>query len=518
MNGNKGQMAKKSSGNSINLINITQWAIPTIILFTYVLVTLYSFSADMKADAKYTVRQKISDYNDLLIISFNSKMDSAISVASIMADVAGEELAAGKDKGQIMTDIIKPTTGTAMSRDAKLFDSDGKGISTTGADVTVTDAEALKTCLKDKTTVTSAPYEADGGWYVDIFAPVKDDTGNVQSALAYSFITDEFSDIPTTSKFDGRTCYALLSNDGTVLSFAGRNILTKGENLFESANIKIATATENRTKSNLSNRNAGYTDCTVAGEGRVLVYDPAAYSGLAVASFVTQSYVDSEVHSTYGNMESILIRVVVAMIAFFIAILAINLANKAVNTRHNQSLQEKAETDLLTGLLNKISTEQKVTDYLAEAKLRDQSAILFLIDIDNFKKVNDTMGHAFGDELLAGLGLGLSTLFRATDIVGRIGGDEFLVLMRNISPDEETKKREADKLLTFFRDFKVGEYVQYRCTASIGGAVFSQDGGDFEELYKAADTAMYESKRHGKNRVAYYGEELEGPVIELGRH
>ena len=128
------------------------------------------------------------------------------------------------------------------------------------------------------------------------------------------------------------------------------------------------------------------------------------------------------------------------------------------------------------------------------------------------------MGHAFGDELLAGLGLGLSTLFRATDIVGRIGGDEFLVLMRNITPDAETKKREADKLLTFFRDFKVGEYVQYRCTASIGGAVFSQDGGDFEELYKAADNAMYESKRHGKNRVAYYGEELEGPVIELGRH
>ena len=60
--------------------------------------------------------------------------------------------------------------------------------------------------------------------------------------------------------------------------------------------------------------------------------------------------------------------------------------------------------------------------------------------------------------------------------------------------------------------------MQYRCTASIGGAVFPEDGGDFDELYKAADTAMYESKRHGKNRVAYYGEELEGPVTELGRH
>ena len=206
------------------------------------------------------------------------------------------------------------------------------------------------------------------------------------------------------------------------------------------------------------------------------------------------------------------------MVAFFVAILAINLANRAANTKHSQTLQEKAETDLLTGLLNKISTEQKVTDYLAEAGARGETAILFMIDIDNFKKVNDTMGHAFGDELLAGLGVGLSTLFRATDIVGRIGGDEFMVVMKNVPVDEEAKKREADKLLNFFRSFKVGEYVQYKCTASIGGAVFSKDGADFEELYKSADSAVYEAKRHGKNRVAYYGEELEGPVIDLARH
>ncbi len=512
-------MAKRSSSNDgFNLINITQWAIPTIILFAYVLVTLYSFSSDMKADAKYTVRQKISDYNDTLIMSFNSKLEVARGVALAMADVVSEELAEGADAGQIMSDLIKPTIDTALSMDAKLLDSAGKGIAASGAEAVAEDQVAFDKCIKEKTVTFSEPYEQDGSWYVDIFVPVTGGSQDQDHVLAYVFITDVFDSIPTTSKYDGRTCYALISSDGTVVSVAGRKVLTRGENIFDSENIKVASTTESRTKNNLGNRNAGYTDCTVAGEGRVMVYDPAAYAGLSVASVVTQSYVDNEVHSTYGDMESILIRVVVAMIAFFVAILAINLANKAVNTKHNQTLQEKAETDLLTGLLNKISTEQKVTDYLAEAKSKDQSAILFLIDIDNFKKVNDTMGHAFGDELLAGLGLGLSTLFRATDIVGRIGGDEFLVLMRNISPDEETKKREADKLLKFFRDFKVGEYVQYRCTASIGGAVFSQDGGDFDELYKAADTAMYESKRHGKNRVAYYGEELEGPVIELGRH
>ena len=512
-------MSKKKSSNTENsVLNITQWAIPTAILFTYVLVTLYSFSSDMKTDAKYTVRQKISDYNDSLIIDFNSKMDVTKAVAATTANVAARQLSAGDTLESVITDVVAPTVDNAYASAAKLMSKDGSGLTETGAQADPVNQESLKKCLDEKIIVVSPPYEKGGSWFVDVLAPVTDVNGNTEHALTFSFNTDIFGEIPTTSKFDGRTCYVLVSSDGTVLCPAGRRILVRGDNIFESNSIKISQATENRTKSNLSSRNAGYTDCTIDGEARVMVYDPTASAGMSIASIVTQSYIDNEVHSTYGNMESIMIRILVAMLAFLVAVLAIHLANKAVNTSHNQTLKEKAETDLLTGLLNKMSTEQKVMEYLTEAKAKDQSAILFLIDIDNFKKVNDTMGHAFGDELLAGLGLGLSTLFRATDIVGRIGGDEFLVLMRNITPDAETKKREADKLLTFFRDFKVGEYVQYRCTASIGGAVFSQDGGDFEELYKAADNAMYESKRHGKNRVAYYGEELEGPVIELGRH
>lgn len=513
-------MAKKklTKSDSANIVSVTQWVIPTAILFIYVLVTLYSFTSDMKKDAHYTVRQKISDYNDALIISFNGRMDAARSVAAATAGAVSRELARGEDIQEIMEDVVAPTVDDAVSIGACLVDAAGKGITTTGADAGVNDHDSLEKCIENGAVVASAPYDLGGSWYVDIMAPVTGKSGETEQALVYEFIVDVFSDIPTTSKYDGRTAYALMGSDGTVLSLAGRKILTRGDNIFESDEFTMESSVANRTKSNLSNRNAGYSDCTISGEERSMVYDPAAYSGLSIASFVTKSYVNSEVSSVYGDMQSIMIRILVAMVAFFVAILAIHMANKAIDNKHNQTLQEKAETDLLTGLLNKISTEQKVNDYLTEAKTKGQSAILFLIDIDNFKKVNDTMGHAFGDELLAGLGLGLSTLFRATDIVGRIGGDEFLVLMRNVNPDEDTKKREADKLLTFFRDFKVGEYVQYRCTASIGGAVFSQDGGDFEELYKAADNAMYESKRHGKNRVAYFGEVLEGPVIELGRH
>ena len=512
-------MAKKNNKgiNTAEIINVTQWVIPAAILFIYVLITLYSFSSDMRKDAQYTIRQKVSDYNNFLIISYDAEMDKACSVAGATAEVAARELGDGKDLKSIMSTVVTPAMDNANALGAYITDASGKGITDTGLEKTVDDTRDIKKTLEENAVTVSAPYEKDGSWYMDVCAPVAGPDGKPEYVLAYIFIIDTFDDIPTTSKFDGRSCYAVLASDGTVVSVAGRKIIETGDNIFTSDNIKLDPGLENRTRNNLTNRNAGYTPCNVAGEDRVIVFDPVEYGGLSVASLVTQSYIDNEVRSTYSNMESIMIRIVVAMVAFFIAILAIHFANKAVSTKHNQSLQQKAETDLLTGLLNKISTEQKVREYLEEAGSKGQGAILFLIDIDNFKKVNDTMGHAFGDELLTGLGLGLSTLFRATDIVGRIGGDEFLVLMRNINADAETKKREADKLLRFFRDFKVGEYVQYRCTASIGGAVFSEDGKDFEELYKAADTAMYESKRHGKNRVAYYGEKLDGPVIELGR-
>ena len=73
--------------------------------------------------------------------------------------------------------------------------------------------------------------------------------------------------------------------------------------------------------------------------------------------------------------------------------------------------------------------------------------------------------------------------------------------------DEDIMKREADRVATFFRDFKVGEYVKYSATASIGAAVFPIDASDYDSLYKAADQALYKAKRRGKNQLAFYRDE-----------
>ena len=129
--------------------------------------------------------------------------------------------------------------------------------------------------------------------------------------------------------------------------------------------------------------------------------------------------------------------------------------------------------------------------------------MIFLLDVDNFKTINDTMGHAFGDEVLSTLGEEISSIFRASDIIGRVGGDEFMIFLKGV-PTREVVRKEAKKVEDFFKTFQVGENVKYAVRASIGVAVFPHEGTDFETLYKAADQGLYKAKRRGKGQLAFY--------------
>jgi hypothetical protein len=130
------------------------------------------------------------------------------------------------------------------------------------------------------------------------------------------------------------------------------------------------------------------------------------------------------------------------------------------------------------------------------------------------------MGHAFGDEVLSTLGHQLKSEFRINDIIGRTGGDEFIILLKDLK-DDATVKKEAGRVATFFKNFKVGEYTKYSATASIGAVEIPTDGVDFDTLYKAADKALYLAKKRGKNQMAFYSEtkdvkiEPEKPVLKV---
>lgn len=171
--------------------------------------------------------------------------------------------------------------------------------------------------------------------------------------------------------------------------------------------------------------------------------------------------------------------------------------------RELQYLKEKAVTDSATGVFNKQTTEELIRNFLnGEGKFGKHA--MLMIDIDDFKGINDYYGHRIGDEVIASLGAELNSIFRSSDIKGRVGGDEFMVLMKDI--EGEGKDFIADKanaICKMFRDHKLDENKWIDFSASIGIAFYDMDGGTYEELYEAADRALYNVKNDQKGTYAF---------------
>lgn len=176
--------------------------------------------------------------------------------------------------------------------------------------------------------------------------------------------------------------------------------------------------------------------------------------------------------------------------------------NIDVQKKEKQKLKEKSEKDTLTTLYNKATTEKQIGRCLRGENL-DTEGALFLIDFDNFKGLNDTLGHLFGDSVLRDVTAKLKELFRNTDVLGRVGGDEFVAYINgNASEDLARKKAEAIKHI--FDGLYENKQKQLVTSCSIGIAFAPIHGNTYKELFKKADIALYQAKNKGKGRFQIF--------------
>lgn len=168
--------------------------------------------------------------------------------------------------------------------------------------------------------------------------------------------------------------------------------------------------------------------------------------------------------------------------------------------RHELLMEEKMQRDSLSGLYNKAAAQKLTHKLLLENP--NQSYAFFIIDIDNFKNVNDTCGHAVGDHVITDFAKKIQQQFREQDIVGRIGGDEFAVFVP--VPDRDWAEAKAGMLSrTLYYEFSDNQ-KSCHISASIGVAISPEAGTSFETLYQNADTALYQTKEKGKNGYTLY--------------
>lgn len=172
-----------------------------------------------------------------------------------------------------------------------------------------------------------------------------------------------------------------------------------------------------------------------------------------------------------------------------------------------RKIEHQAYHDVLTGLANRLLFEVTIEKVLARAKRKNLQFATIFIDLDGFKSVNDTLGHDIGDLLLIEVAQRLSSRTRAEDTLARMGGDEFALVLADLSTKEDAIQIAEDYLQMLQKEFLILKHT-VRIGASIGISLFPDDGQDSKTLLKNADSAMYQAKNSGKNSVCLFTQSL----------
>ena len=171
--------------------------------------------------------------------------------------------------------------------------------------------------------------------------------------------------------------------------------------------------------------------------------------------------------------------------------------------RRTQELLDKAQQDALTGLYNKSTALEKIKRKL-EKREASQHFAMMIIDLDNFKQINDSHGHMFGDAVLAEAASRLKLLCDMREITARFGGDEFLIFLEFDGVNDAVLQKKALKIIETFQFIQSEELQGFQLTCSIGISRCPEDGLDFQNLFQRCDRALYQAKMGGKNQFAVY--------------
>lgn len=233
---------------------------------------------------------------------------------------------------------------------------------------------------------------------------------------------------------------------------------------------------------------------------------------------IYQSQLEIDAKFLFGNdLHLLFFKIIIAVI--LLCGIIVHYANKEKKyymqeidekKKSEEELKEKADRDYLTGLFNRRSGEEQVGNFLKQIENSKVCHAFIIMDLDNFKSLNDTFGHQIGDLALKEVADVLYRHFHAEDIIYRLGGDEFAVLMKNVPVHiiEKNIKVLLEKILKIYER----EDKAVTLSASVGIALWPVHGKELKELYEKADHALYHVKEKGKASFEIYQEHQKGDI------
>lgn len=492
---------------------IIQWLIPATITVIILLVMLHNFSVRSRQAASDAAMKAYLNMAERYAEKVNYEIKGMMAAGKTVMRLIEEETWISEKE------ILEMENAICENSDAyeiMFYGSNNSGLLHDGSRIEISKISYLSEIVEELKEMREG--ETYVGEPLVYFTYVFDDEIGVgdtavimalmgkrkENTLLLYYPAEKLDELFVRSEFGVNAFYALTNSEGEIIKInSADHVLDEGDIIWDAIE---SSEWMSKVTVRMRNKASGSFRAVMGGKDRSFIYAPVGINNWSLLMGIDQRYVDARIEKEISDSEQMIYRLIMMIGVFLGLVIVINIIGKIRNNEKKKKLEKKADTDLLTGLSNKLATERKIKEYME--KHPKEQALLFVLDVDNFKKVNDTLGHAFGDEVLSALGHQVSAMFRSTDVVGRIGGDEFMILLKNLNTDEALEK-EARKLADFFKDFRPGEYIKYAATASMGAAVFPKDGADFESLYKAADSALYVAKKRGKSQLAFYGDESE---------
>ena len=375
---------------------------------------------------------------------------------------------------------------TDLNRTA-IIDSDGNALYDNNVVKNVAHRRYFKESMQGKQSL-SDPLESSVDQQTRVILSVPIYKNNqVIGVVGGSYNVTKLGNMLFDDLFDGQGKSFIVDQDGNLITrdkkYEKKHNIKTIDNLFDICDEKEVKTDFNQQESDLIQIQ------TKKNKSLYLAYSPLKINDWMIC-YIVPVHVAQESYTFIKHYETLL----ATFLGLIVLSLIVYLAHSS--SKENKYLIHLSEIDPLTSVFNKETTQK-----LIDQKLKNHEHFCFLIlDVDDFKSVNDNYGHAVGDKVLKNLSDLFKNHFRQTDIVGRIGGDEFIILIE----DEHIAESRIQSLLKKVNALKIEELQDFKLSISVGMAFAPSNGTTFMELYRHADHALYQTKRTGKNDYKIY--------------
>lgn len=501
-------MKKNNSGGKMDdkkhrISGAFLWGVAAVAFMVIIMITLYKYIARGRENALITSQDRLAGYNTIWAEKVGSELSSAINYGHVLGSLVKEEGLESPLTLSYMNSVVDNTSIShiIMCKDnVALFNEKNDHYANLEIPISLHDNSS-----EDVFTVESTPF--NDGKYFAVYVAFDGVSEHCLLFIRFEDLEKDFFN----NEFSDASFLAIADENGRVVGCFDSYKDLDSPFLFEENIYNLVASSTDSEKSLETLRSdfgAGNVTALTAsykGDIRTISIADTKVKGWTLIYGVRQSHVERLILSDFKTTRSAAMKLVIVLVAFCAFMILTIILNMIRSKEHGNGSEDRTDIDLLTELYNKAATERKINEYIEENP--SGRALLFILDIDNFKKINDTMGHAFGDTLLKTLGKEISDEFRVSDIVGRTGGDEFMVFLKDVN-DDIIVQREVSRITKFFQEFNAGgDYVKYSATASIGAAVFPDDAKTYKDLYIAADSALFRAKKRGKNQLLFYNED-----------